>query len=245
MQTIDGVMKFCPHCHTIKSVTEFGYSKDRGDKLTVWCKACKNERGRKRYAENEAVREQIAINRKRRLSDPIKHAEQLKAQREWYSEHYQDEVFRENEHARQKRYDHSPAGRERHKRSNKNNRAHIREHLREYAYNRYHNDPEYHAKVRAYFAVRNNKKRTNGGTLYLNDWLFLVDLADGKCLKCGQEKKLTIDHINPVIAGGKSNIWNIQPLCDSCNKSKGKQANDYRTQDYRNAVQGYIYSEIT
>jgi 5-methylcytosine-specific restriction endonuclease McrA len=247
MLTQDGISKFCPKCHTVKSVDAFGLDNDHPDKLTVWCKDCKNQSGRKLYAASDEVRERVAGNRKRRLSDPVKHAEQLELSRKWYSEHWQNESFRESERARFKVYDASSAGKERHKRNRSTERSHeyMRVYMRTYMKDKYHNDLEYHDKVRAYFMVRNNKKRTNGGTLTVEDWAFLVDLAEGKCLKCGQEKKLTIDHIIPVTAGGATNVWNVQPLCDTCNKSKMTKTQDFRPDEYRYAVRGRLYSEIT
>jgi 5-methylcytosine-specific restriction endonuclease McrA len=40
---------------------------------------------------------------------------------------------------------------------------------------------------------------------------------------------LTADHIVPVELGGSSYISNIQPLCQTCNSSKGIRIIDYRT----------------
>lgn len=43
-----------------------------------------------------------------------------------------------------------------------------------------------------------------------------------KCAHCGTtEKKLTVDHIVPLNKNGTNFIDNIQPLCGSCNSSKG------------------------
>lgn len=50
-------------------------------------------------------------------------------------------------------------------------------------------------------------------------------LSLGKCNFCGATKKLTIDHIIPVIEGGSDKISNLQCLCSKCNRKKGDKLN--------------------
>jgi hypothetical protein len=45
------------------------------------------------------------------------------------------------------------------------------------------------------------------------------------CVKCGSKDNLTIDHIIPVVEGGKNEFPNLQVLCKPCNSSKGKKDN--------------------
>ena len=52
---------------------------------------------------------------------------------------------------------------------------------------------------------------------------------DGKkCLKCGAMKELTIDHIVPIVLGGKDENYNLQTLCNKCNSWKGEKVISYR-----------------
>lgn len=51
-----------------------------------------------------------------------------------------------------------------------------------------------------------------------------------KCMKCGSEEKLQIDHIKSEYCGGKTEIDNLQVLCKFCNQSKGIKDIDYRKQ---------------
>ncbi|ENX60706.1 hypothetical protein F885_01814 [Acinetobacter higginsii] len=44
-----------------------------------------------------------------------------------------------------------------------------------------------------------------------------------KCVTCGVQKNLTLDHIKPEILGGASTIENLQTMCKSCNSSKGTE----------------------
>jgi hypothetical protein len=76
-----------------------------------------------------------------------------------------------------------------------------------------------------------------GGSFTTSEFTQLQSEYGFKCLRCGisaentPQKKLTADHIIPISKGGPNHISNIQPLCLSCNCSKGT-----RTVDYRNKV---------
>ncbi len=58
-------------------------------------------------------------------------------------------------------------------------------------------------------------------------WLLLVDWFDGCCLRCGAAP-VTVDHVIPLSQGGSNTLMNLQPLCQSCNSSKGDTTVDYR-----------------
>lgn len=42
-----------------------------------------------------------------------------------------------------------------------------------------------------------------------------------KCIYCGQEKELTVEHILPKCCGGEDESYNTIMVCKSCNSSKG------------------------
>jgi hypothetical protein len=42
-----------------------------------------------------------------------------------------------------------------------------------------------------------------------------------RCVVCGSNENLQIDHIRPVIAGGTHDKRNLQTLCKKCNLKKG------------------------
>lgn len=48
-----------------------------------------------------------------------------------------------------------------------------------------------------------------------------------RCVKCGRGRedgvKLHVDHIKPVSRGGKSEMDNLQTLCEDCNCGKGNR----------------------
>ncbi len=43
----------------------------------------------------------------------------------------------------------------------------------------------------------------------------------GRCARCGGQRRLEFDHIIPLSKGGSSTARNIQLLCESCNRTKG------------------------
>lgn len=52
------------------------------------------------------------------------------------------------------------------------------------------------------------------------DWFRIKALQNNKCKMCGEEKKLTVDHIKPLSRGGSNHPENIQGLCGICNSRK-------------------------
>ncbi len=64
------------------------------------------------------------------------------------------------------------------------------------------------------------------GSFTLEEWELLKKQYGNKCPRCNKlepDIKLTIDHIIPLSKGGSNYIENIQPLCYSCNSSKGNR----------------------
>jgi 5-methylcytosine-specific restriction endonuclease McrA len=75
---------------------------------------------------------------------------------------------------------------------------------------------------------RRSRKRGNGGSFTSAEWRAMCAAFDYKCVRCGQEKPLTVDHVVPLSRGGANDITNLQPLCLLCNSIKGVNAIDYR-----------------
>lgn len=52
--------------------------------------------------------------------------------------------------------------------------------------------------------------------------MFVWQRDEGKCVKCGSREKLEFDHIIPVADSGSSTERNVQLLCETCNRRKGR-----------------------
>ncbi|MEQ1349605.1 HNH endonuclease [Acinetobacter junii] len=62
-----------------------------------------------------------------------------------------------------------------------------------------------------------HKKKKIGQSLRMK-----VYERDGfKCVTCGTQQNLSLDHIKPEVLGGESTIENLQTMCKSCNSRKG------------------------
>lgn len=84
-------------------------------------------------------------------------------------------------------------------------------------------------KVRQHKHKRRILIEQSGAHYTAEEFLELCETFDNVCLCCGaDDKPLTVDHVVPVSRGGSNNIENIQPLCRSCNSSKGVKEIDYR-----------------
>ena len=76
-------------------------------------------------------------------------------------------------------------------------------------------------KVRMIKMRANNSRRGAPGSFTGNELKTKFKILGNKCVHCGTEDNLTVDHIRPLKLGGTNNIDNIQSLCKSCNSRKG------------------------
>lgn len=75
---------------------------------------------------------------------------------------------------------------------------------------------------------RRARIRGSGGNYTAKEWLALCAEHGFRCLCCGEQKPLTVDHVIPIVRGGSNTISNIQPLCKRCNNKKYDKVIDYR-----------------
>lgn len=57
----------------------------------------------------------------------------------------------------------------------------------------------------------------------VEEWNEILATHLHSCAHCGTKDKLTKDHIIPLSKGGMDTADNLQPLCRSCNASKGNR----------------------
>jgi 5-methylcytosine-specific restriction endonuclease McrA len=66
------------------------------------------------------------------------------------------------------------------------------------------------------------------GSFTQAEWDTVIAHYGRRCLRCNATERITIDHIIPLSKGGSNTVDNLQPLCHSCNSSKGSKHIDYR-----------------
>jgi len=86
-------------------------------------------------------------------------------------------------------------------------------------------------KARSIWFTRRARESGADGKITAKEWRELKKKYNYACLCCSRrepEIKLTLDHVVPLVKGGKNIISNGQPLCQSCNSKKGTRIIDYR-----------------
>lgn len=86
---------------------------------------------------------------------------------------------------------------------------------------RLNNPDKYKEQVRR----ENHKRRVRmkqAESFAIND-SFLKKLYSSSCAICGSDDRIQADHIIPITKGGTHSEGNLQPLCISCNSSKGNK----------------------
>ncbi len=72
-------------------------------------------------------------------------------------------------------------------------------------------------------AKRRQRAIENGGSFTKDDIVALQTMQKGKCAECSKKLKQThVDHIIPLVLGGRNDPSNLQLLCPTCNMQKGK-----------------------
>ena len=69
------------------------------------------------------------------------------------------------------------------------------------------------------------------------EWQALIEACEASCCHCKRnDVELVKDHIKPIYQGGSDGIENLQPLCRSCNASKGPDSTDLRPEGWQESV---------
>lgn len=243
-------MKRCIKCLVDKTLVSFWKNKRMRDGLLSICIPCSKLYMENYRAKNAAILQIKNVSYKRRHAARVnverreryktgrfEIRQRARATRRLRLEHYRerDRYWSANNKEKRKQYTAKYRSRniERHKAWVKNWKAANKEHVAAYQRGWLKSHPE---QTRQYQRNRKAWKNSSPGKITIPEWLDICSQYGGKCLRCGSER-ITMDHIVPLSAGGAHSKENVQPLCASCNASKGRKTIDYR-QSSRRAEMG-------
>jgi 5-methylcytosine-specific restriction endonuclease McrA len=195
-------LKKCTKCGEVKKISEFTKKKRMSDGLDSWCKQC-NKEYKQKYRNNPEAYEK----------EKQKHREWCKRNKEhisnynknWNSKNQERKRFLKRRWHLKHKEEENKKARERTNQWIKDNPIHAKELNRRY-------------RIRQ---LNSEGNHTN------EEWQELLKTCGNRCVNCGTKGDLTRDHIIPLSKGGADYIENIQPLCKSCNSSKGVNTTDY------------------
>jgi 5-methylcytosine-specific restriction endonuclease McrA len=242
---MNSITKKCSRCGFVKPGDEFSKAKRTKDGLRSWCRACSAIYTKQWRSDHP---EKVKENKRKSY---LKNREQSNLRvRRHYWKHHEKEIERqrcrsktEAERERKKKWslDNALKAAQSKKNWHDNHIEQVRKRIREYARKMRLEHPEKqraankkffakHPEVqRIYIQNRRAKQKANGGTVTQEEWNEILEKYSHKCLCCGRsDVKLTMDHVFPIVLGGKHTKENIQPLCKSCNSRKHDKHIDYR-----------------
>jgi 5-methylcytosine-specific restriction endonuclease McrA len=214
--------KVCTACGVWKLLDAFHPHKERRDGYASQCRDCANAATRKRRQEHPEARRAGDIHYR------TTHKAEIAARDRAYQQ--------KRAEGRPKRKRLTPEDRIAYRRAyRETHREEFRAHSKRYT--RRHPDRvratqraywQRHPEKKAMHAHRRRTREQAGGTYNDQQWQSLCDWFGGVCLACGLATALEVDHVIAVSTGGPNTIENLQPLCGTCNKSKGTRPLDYR-----------------
>ena len=203
--------KVCVHCGLFKRYSEFFKHQKTRDGLRGECKECGKNVVKAWRGENPDAA------KKHHHTYYLSHREQqLQKSREWVA------ANRDKVRAIKRRWSHRNSD---YLLVKSNQWAANNRDKRRFSVNRWRKaNPvivNFHWRKR-HFALKTTGKITQ------QDWIDLLNLYGQKCLRCGTNKNITLDHVVPLCKGGTHSIENVQPLCKTCNCIKARRSWDFR-----------------
>ena len=223
--------KKCPACGQVLPVSAFGRNKTERDGLQGWCKKC-SKAARKAKIQERRNQPLFCVGCQQTLPAdqfPKRRPKKLycnacrKARKAEYNQRFREEHRDElNAYLAEYRKTHEA------KRPPDYNEKRAQS-----ARERYANDPEYRAHVRALAANKRNAKnrrmaRKKNATVELFDAeahvAFLRTWQQGRCYYCGEPMvEAHVEHIVPLSCNGAHSRQNTALACPACNLSKGSK----------------------
>jgi 5-methylcytosine-specific restriction endonuclease McrA len=232
--------KPCAKCKEVKALTEFYTVTRRNGSPHSYCRACMAELQRERRKKTGYYERAKGYLKEWHAKHPDASGKYAKGWREKNPDKYKAQYTERNKTEKRKvskqRYYESEKCKENKKQYFEAHRDELLAVNRQYYKEHKDTIGERAARWRKENRERKNisersrsaAKKANGGKFTVDEWIALCVKYDNRCLACKARVVLTADHVIPLSKGGTNDIENIQPLCVSCNSSKGTKTIDYR-----------------
>ena len=226
-------VKACTKCGEVKPLGKFTKDKSKSDGLYSSCKSCKHANNRAYYEANrDTISEKAAawVKANPQRAAATKRAyreangEQLKANKRAYYEANRERINAKHRAYHEANKDKIKDYRRAHYEANREEM--IAKMQAWYEANR----GRVYARVRAWqlanpeatldYANRRRARKKANGVYAITD-KELRRIYSSPCAACGSFNRIEADHVIPIARGGHHGIGNLQPLCKSCNCSKG------------------------
>jgi len=201
-------VKTCTKCHLELPLSSFRYKKGCRYSKSPECKKCESIRD---AAKDKNV---VRVSRKLlRVTYSMWLTEWVKSDwhKAWLEKYYRCDKFKQRL--------------QKHINSGNNNKKKAKEYQKTDKFKQIVKKYLQSAKGIAKRARGNNKRRMREkgavSTLTAEEWEDIKRTFKNKCVYCGEQKKLEMDHIIPLSKGGNHTKGNVVPACRNCNAKKG------------------------
>ena len=237
--------KACNRCGLEKPLTEFYTRKESPDGHRKECKACFLVAQQNRH-HNRPDRDQVLAKMRKYSNNRYRNSDERRAyQANWLREQRRSNPGQHQRWARdykKRRWARDPQYRAlikqrltkhtHQRRLTPEGRAVDARNARRYHQQHYYSDLRYRRRVLMNAKIHAHRRRARlravSGAFTKAEWIALCAHYNHRCLRCGETKQLTPDHVIPLSRGGNNDISNIQPLCLDCNLRKSTKTIDYR-----------------
>ena len=197
-------MKMCAKCGEEKAETEFHNDKSREDGKHPWCKSCKKVATKLYYHSHKK--------------------EAYASLKKWRSENH--ERFLSTLRANHKAHSAERVAKKKQWRANRSEELRQKELVASKTWKVKH-------PINSMIIRLNRRARKFGlnEKLTVQDYHTVIERFGAKCLGCGSQENIVLDHIQPLGRSGHNTVDNLQPLCYRCNQLKHLRTADYRRID--------------
>jgi 5-methylcytosine-specific restriction endonuclease McrA len=197
--------KRCTKCGVVKYFGEFTKHNGCSGGVTSACRKCHSERHRKYHKENKE--KEAERHRKYHEENKEKEAER---QRKYRKENKEKVLERQRKHYEENK----EKVLERHRKYHKENKEKVLERKRKWQKE----NPE---KCAESTRKRRARKVNAAGSHTAEQVKARFDYYGNKCIYCGSDENLEVEHRIPLARGGSDWPANLAPACGPCNRSKG------------------------